>query len=125
MSNDALPIYDQSDQDDNVNRHNKDAVIATFEAQDVDFSTEKELDIGYRMSEAAATAVKPFSSNWNPVFECMPVGQDQVSAIISSVSNTLDPQSFYDALETQTVVSKLKMSVGATSIIEPEGEDDL
>ena len=89
------------------------------------FQRKKELDIGYRMSEAAATAVKPFSSNWNPVFECMPVGQDQVSAIISSVSNTLDPQSFYDALETQTAVSKLKMSVGATSIIEPEEDDDL
>ena len=77
------------------------------------------------MSKAAATAVKPFSSNWNPVIECMSVGQDQVSAIISSVSNTLDPQSFYDALETQTAVSKLKMLVGATSIIEPEEVDDL
>ena len=55
----------------------------------------------------------------------MSVGQDQVSAIISSVSNTLDPQSFYDALETQTAVSKLKMLVGATSIIEPEEDDDL
>ena len=77
------------------------------------------------MSEAAATSVKPFSSDWNPAFESMPVGQNQVSTIISSVSNTLDPQSFYDALETQTVVSKLKMSVGATSIIEPEELDDL
>ena len=77
------------------------------------------------MSEAAATSVKPFSSDWNPAFESMPVGQDQVSTIISSVSNTLDPQSFYDALETQTAVSKLKMSVGATSIIEPDEPDDL
>ena len=32
---------------------------------------------------------------------------------------------FYDALETQTAVSKLKVSVGATSIIEPEEPDDL
>ena len=55
----------------------------------------------------------------------MPVGQDQVSAIISLVSNTLDPQLFYDALETQTAVSKLKMSVTATSIIEPDEPDDL
>jgi len=111
--------------DDNVNRHNKDAVIAASDAQAVDFLTEKEVDIGYRMSEAAATAVKPFSLVWNPVFESMPVGQDQVSAIISSVSNSLEPQWFYGALETQTAVSKLKMSVGATSIIEPEEEDDL
>ena len=71
--------------------------------------TEIEVDIGYQTSEAAATAVKPFSSYWNPVFESIPVEQDQVSAIILSVSNTLDPQSFYDALETQTAVSKLKM----------------
>ena len=91
----------------------------------MDFLTEKELDFGYCISKAAATAVKPFSSDWNPAFESMPVGQDQVSAIISSVSNTLDPQSFYDALETQTAVSKLKMLVGATSIIEPEEDDDL
>ena len=77
-----------------------DAVIAAIKTQDVDFQTEKELNLGYRMSEAAATSVKPFSSDWNPAFESMPVGQDQVSAIISLVSNTLDPQSFYDALET-------------------------
>ena len=77
------------------------------------------------IAAAAAAAVKPFSSDWNPVYESMPVGQDQVGTIISSVSNTLDPQSFYDALETQTAISKLKMSVGTTSIIEPEEIDDL
>ena len=77
------------------------------------------------MSEIAAAAMKPFYSDWNPVYESMHVGQDQVGTVISSVSNTLDPQSFYDALETQTTVSKLKMSVGATSIIEPDEVDDL
>ena len=41
------------------------------------------------------------------------------------MSNTLDPQTFYDALETKTAVSKFKMAVGATSIVEPEFEDDL
>ena len=86
---------------DNVNRCDKDAVIAAFEAQDVEF-IEEAIDLGYRMSEiaAAAAALKPFSSNWNPVYESIPVGQDQVGKVISSVSNTLDPQSFYDALET-------------------------
>ena len=49
----------------------------------------------------------------------MPVGQDQVGTTISSVNNTLDYLSFYDALETNAAVSKLKMSVGATSIIPP------
>ena len=84
---------------DNVNRCDKDAVIAAFDAQDVEFN-EEEIDLGYRMSEVAAAAVKPFSSDWNPVYESMPVGQDQVGTVISSVSNRLDPQSFYDALET-------------------------
>ena len=93
--------------DDNVNRHNKNAVISAFEAQNVDFIV-NDFDIGYRMSEAAATAVKTFSSDWNPAFESMPVGQDQVGSIILSISNTLDPQSFYDALETQTAVLSLR-----------------
>ena len=53
-----------------------DAFIATIKTQDVDLLTEKELNLGYRMSEAAATCVKPFSSDWNPAFESMPVGQD-------------------------------------------------
>ena len=92
--------------DDNVVRYDVEAVIASIQSQDVDFQSRKELDLGILMSEAAATSVKPFSSDWNPDFKSMPVGQDQVSTIISSVSNTLDPQSFYDALETQTAVSK-------------------
>ena len=41
------------------------------------------------------------------------------------MSNTLDPQSFYDALETKTAVSIFKMAVDATSIVEPKDEDDL
>ena len=55
----------------------------------------------------------------------MPVGQDQVGTIISSVSNTLDPLSFYDALETNAIVKKLKMSIGATGIISSEKPDGL
>ena len=110
---------------DTVNRCDKDTVIAVFDAQDKDVEfTEEEIDIGCRASEIAAAAVKPFSSDWNPVYESMPVGQDQVSTIISSISNTLDPQIFYNALETQIAVSKFKMSVGSTSIIEPEEIDD-
>ena len=52
-----------------------DAVIAAINAQDVYFQTEKELNIGYHMSEATTTTMKPFSLNWNPVFESMSVGQ--------------------------------------------------
>ena len=77
------------------------------------------------MLEVAATAVKLFSSDWNPQYESMPIGQDQVSTILSPVSNTIDPQSFYDELETQTAISKMKMSIGATSIIPPDEEDIL
>ena len=109
---------------DTVNRCDKDAVVVAFDEQDVEF-IKKEIDVGYQASEIAVAAVKPFASDWNPVYECMPVGQDQVSTIILSVSNILDPQSFYNALETQTAVSKFKMSVGATSIIEPEEVDDM
>ena len=109
---------------DIVNRHDRDAVITTFAVQDVDFY-EGGIGINLQISEVTAAAVKPFSLYWNPVYESMPVGQDQVGTIISSVSNTLDPLSFYDALETNAAVSKLKMSVGATSIIPPEETDDL
>ena len=49
---------------DTVNRCDKDAVIAAFEAQDKDVAfTEEEIDIGYHASEIAAAAVKPFSSD--------------------------------------------------------------
>ena len=48
-----------------------------------------------------------------------------MGTLISSVSNTLEPLSFYDTLETNTAVSKLKMSIGATSILPPDKTDDL
>ena len=72
------------------------------------FFFRKELDIDYCMSKAAATTVKPFSLDWNSAFESMLVGQDQVSAIISSVNNTLDPQLFYDALRNSDSCLKVK-----------------
>ena len=88
---------------DTVNRCDKDTVIATFKAHAKNIAfTEKEINIGYRASEIAAAAMKPFANDWIPVYESMPVGQDQVSTVISSVSNTLDPQSFNDTLETKT-----------------------
>ena len=45
---------------DAVNRHDRDAVIATFAVQDVDFD-EEGIGINLRMSEVATAAVKPFS----------------------------------------------------------------
>ena len=57
--------------DDNVNRHGVNAIIAAIKTQDVDFLTEKELNLGYQMSKAAATSVESFSLDWNPTFEIM------------------------------------------------------
>ena len=34
------------------------------------------IGINLRMSEVAASAVKPFSLDWNSAYEPMPVGQD-------------------------------------------------
>ena len=110
--------------DDEVNRHDRDAVITAFAVQNAGIY-EGGNGIYLRISEVATAAVKPFSLDWNPVYESMPVRQDQVGTIISSVSKTLDPLSFYDALETNTAVSKLKMSVGATRIVPPDEQDDL
>ena len=75
---------------DTVNRCGNNAMITAMNAQGVEFIKE-EIDIGIFASEIVAAFVKPFSFDWNPVYECMPVGQDQVSTIILSVSNTLDP----------------------------------
>ena len=77
------------------------------------------------MSEIASIATVPFNTQWEPAYDPMPAGQDQVSTIISSVSNTLDPCSFYDALKLDVAKSELKMSIGATSILPPDEEDDL
>ena len=59
------------------------------------------------------------------MYEPMPICQDQVGTIISSVSNTLDPLSFYDSLKNEQARSEFKMSVGATNIIPPDEIDDL
>ena len=49
---------------DTVNRCDKDAVIDPFKVQDKDIAfAEEEINIGYRASEIAAAAVKPFVSD--------------------------------------------------------------
>ena len=58
---------------DAVNRHDRDAIIAAFAIQDVDFD-EADIGINLRLSEVTAAAVKPFSLVWNPVYEFMSVG---------------------------------------------------
>ena len=50
-----------------VNRHDRDAVIAAFAIKDVDFD-EAGIGINLRMSEVAASAMKPFSLDCNPAY---------------------------------------------------------
>ena len=107
-----------------LEERNNEAIVASFQAQDVSFE-EEELRVGFRTSEIAANATIPFHTEWKPVYEPMPIGQDQVGTIISSVSNTLDPLSFYDALKNEQARSELKTRIGATSSIPPDESDDL
>ena len=46
-------------------------------------------------------------------------------AVLSSISNTLDPLSFTNSLVNAAAISKFKMSIGATSTLPPNIPDDL
>ena len=59
------------------------------------------------------------------MYEPMPIEQDQVRAVLSSVSNTLDVATFANAVSNAAATSKFKVSVGSTSMIPPDEEDDL
>ena len=100
VTNDNYPNIDSIIvMNDAVNRHDRDAVIAAFALQDVNFN-EKDIVIGLQMSKVAASTVKPFRLDWSPAYDAMTVGQYQVSTIISSVSNKLEPLLLCDALVT-------------------------
>ena len=59
--------------DDAVNRHNRDVINTAFAGPDVDFD-KNDIGIGLQMSEVPVAALQPFSLDWNPVYESMPVG---------------------------------------------------
>ena len=59
------------------------------------------------------------------LYESIPIEQDQVQAVLSSVSNTLDVATFANAVLNAAATSKFKVSVGSTSMIPPDEEDDL
>ena len=107
-----------------MNRNDHIAVISSFEAQDVNFEEDK-IQIGLHTSEVAVIAIIPFNTDWNPAYDPIPVSQDQVGTIISSVSNTLDPLYFYNALKNDQAKSELKMSIRATSTISLDESDYL
>ena len=59
------------------------------------------------------------------LYEPMPIEQDQVQAVLPSVSNTLDIATFANAVSNAAATSKFKVSVGSTSVIPPDEDDDL
>ena len=110
--------------DVDIDRTNDQAVILAFRSQDVEF-TEETKWLKTKMSEAAALSEIPFSLDWNPTYDPMPVAQDQVGIVFSLVSNTLDPHSFYDALVSDAAASNFKMSIGSTSVLPLVQDNDL
>ena len=112
-------------QEEMINRKDLDAVIAAFEAQDVDFINEDETAVAYRTAEVAEAALKPCSIQEEVSYKAMPFGQDQVGTVLSSVSNTLDPVTFADALVNDAAASMMKMSIGSTTAQPPDEVDDL
>ena len=62
---------------------------------------------------------------WDPVYGPILVKQDKISAVLSSVSNTLDPLSFANGLANDAAVIKLNMSTDTTSALSPDISDDL
>ena len=63
-------------------------------------------DIIATTASVAASTLKPFGMQEREVYDPMiPVGQDQVGTILSSVSNTLHPIYFVDALINNVVCS--------------------
>jgi hypothetical protein len=75
------------------------AVVSSFQAQDIDFK-EDELMIGLKTSEISVAATISFNTDWKPIYDPIPVSQDQVGTVsISLVSNTLDPLVFSNVLK--------------------------
>ena len=65
-------------------------MVAAMNLQDVDISTPEERDDIIATANVAASALTPFRLQEKEKYDPMPVSQDQVGIIFSSVSNTLD-----------------------------------
>tara|TARA_B110001450_G_C17572363_1_gene461319 strand:- start:47 stop:220 length:174 start_codon:yes stop_codon:yes gene_type:complete len=56
--------------------------------------------IGLKTSEISVAATISFNTDWKPIYDPIPVSQDQVGTVsISLVSNTLDPLVFSNVLK--------------------------
>lgn len=77
------------------------------------------------MSELVSEALTLSSIDWNPVYDPMPIKQDEIFDVLLSVNNSLDPLSFSNSLVNDATVSRFKISIRATSALQPEVPDDL
>ena len=100
-------------------------MYAALDAQDVKFATEAERNAVCKTASVAEEALKPCSIKEERPYESLLVTDDKVGNALKSVSNTLDPMAFYDALVNDAAESMMKMSIGSTTAEPPDVEDDL
>ena len=79
-------------------------------------------EIQEAMSEACSS--KPTLCSIGIEDQEIELEDDKVAIKLSSISNTLDPVSFYEALATEAAVSEYKTSIGMTSTAMYDDEDD-
>lgn len=87
--------------------------------------TQMPLVLNSLMSEAASEAKMLGGIDIYLVYDPMPVKRDEISVVLSSVSNTLDPIWFANGLVNDAAIFNFKMSVGAISALSPDISDDL
>ncbi len=115
----SIPSLDKA-----IKRRDQDAVDAAYVAQDAEFTNEVERDVGRKTAEVAEATLKLCSIQEELPFASMPVTQDQAGNALKSVSNTLDPIAFADALVNDAAELMMKMSIGSTTADPPDVEDN-
>ena len=62
----------------------------------------------------------PLEERIHPSYETVPRDADQVASVLGGISNIYQPESLYEALQSQAVTSKFKASIGATTVMDGE-----
>ena len=83
-------------------------MYAALDAQDVEFANEAERNAVCMTASVAEAALKPCSIKEERPFESVPATDDEVGNALKSVSNTLDPMAFCDALINDAAESMMK-----------------
>ena len=96
-----------------------------IKVEDKQVSPTSERDAVVSTIASEALTLNKIEDEGDNMYESMQIEQDQVRAILSSVSNTLDVTTFANAVSNKAATSKFKVSVGSTSMIPPDEEDDL